>query len=135
MGAKGFAFCAVPFEPLISSEFSSFYSGFSWFKMLDLESSPSSSSSSSKSSSPMVSNAIQPLPSLMSLNVRPPPIRRPEVLPPGSGSPSQQLHILVISQPPSVRNAIQAVHLYPGRLISRNRYVYPVDISESIDSL
>lgn len=88
--------------------------------MLDLESSDTSGSGQEEA---VVS--IQSMPSLMSLNVPPPPpIRRTEaVAVPGSGSPNQQLHILVISQPPgstcssSVRsgNAIQAVHLYPGR--------------------
>ena len=63
----------------------------------------------------------------MSLNVPPPPpVRRTDVpaVIPGSGSPSQQLHILVISQPPGSTsnssglsrsgNSFQAVHLFPG---------------------
>ena len=93
--------------------------------MLDLESSDSTSTSGQEDTA----ISVNPLPSLMSLNVPPPPplpIRRNDVpvVVPGNGSPSQQLHILVISQPPgststssSVRggSAIQTVHLYPGR--------------------
>ncbi|XP_046446769.1 heterogeneous nuclear ribonucleoprotein K-like isoform X2 [Daphnia pulex] len=95
--------------------------------MLDLESSDSpSTSGSSQEETTAVATTIQQLPSLMSLNVPPPPpVRRPDVpaVIPGNGSPSQQLHILVISQPPGSAsaassgrngNALQAVHLYPG---------------------
>lgn len=99
--------------------------------MLDLESSnspsTSGSSSSQEESTAVTTITIHPLPSLMSLNVPPPPpVRRTDVpaVIPGSGSPSQQLHILVISQPPGSTsnssglsrsgNSIQAVHLFPG---------------------
>ncbi len=95
--------------------------------MLDLESSdsPSTSGSSQEETTAVVATTIQQLPSLMSLNVPPPPpVRRPDVpaVIPGNGSPSQQLHILVISQPPGSAsassgrsgNALQAVHLCPG---------------------
>lgn len=88
--------------------------------MLDLES--SNSPSTSGTSQEELTAVVHPLPSLMSLNVPPPPVRRPDVptVMSENGSPSQQLHILVISQPPastlSAQNgsAIQAVHLYPG---------------------
>lgn len=100
--------------------------------MLDLESSSSSSSSSGQEET-INSSSVQPLPSLMSLNVPPPPIRRPDVVP-GSGSPSQQLHILVISQPQSgptpVRsgNALQAVRLYPGTIGTISSINEPIDL-------
>jgi hypothetical protein len=98
-------------------------------QMLDLESSDSPSTSGSSQEETALATpttTIQQLPSLMSLNVPPPPpVRRPDVpaVIPGNGSPSQQLHILVISQPPGSAsaassgrngNALQAVHLYPG---------------------
>ena len=70
------------------------------------------------------------LPSLMSLVVPPPPIANastanlPISVPCGSGSPSQQLHILVISQPQPTpvlndsllgrRNSFQSVKIFPG---------------------
>lgn len=91
--------------------------------MLDLESSNSPPTSGTNQEESVSATVIHPLPSLMSLNVPPPPLRRPDVptVISGSGSPSQQLHILVISQPPastsssaSQRSALQAVHLCPG---------------------
>ena len=72
------------------------------------------------------------LPSLMSLIVPPPPIATASTgiaagnLPialsgGGNGSPSQQLHILVISQPPGLndsisghQNSFQSLQLFPG---------------------
>ncbi|KAI9565584.1 hypothetical protein GHT06_009376 [Daphnia sinensis] len=89
--------------------------------MLDLESSDSPPTSGTNQEES--ATVIHPLPSLMSLNVPPPPLRRPDVptVISGSGSPSQQLHILVISQPhapasssASQRSALQAVRLCPG---------------------
>jgi len=90
----------------------------------------SSSAQPQEQQNPLPSSPPSSLPSLMSLVVPPPPIANastanlPISVPCGSGSPSQQLHILVISQPQQTpvlsdsllgrRNSFQSVKIFPG---------------------